>query len=169
MSTTYDASAPIATIPSRATSGSVSANTPNGASTRIQRTRRSIASATPRKKRTTGSRCSGATYKSESPNAKAKTMRGSIAPSAALRTGLEGTRSVIHCVRLGARRATSTPPVAPSADIAFARSTEVAAGSMARCEKTEGPMMAPASVPHASEETPSCRPRSAPPAIVPKL
>src|SRR4051812_7622434 len=138
MSATYAANAPIATAPSRATRGSESANTPNGARTRIHRTRRSIASPTPRKNRTTGSRWSTSIERSARPNRTANTIRGSIAPSAAARMGLAGTRSVNHLVRLAC--AGSTPPATLEAR---ARKAAMAPGSMRSRENAIGARMAP--------------------------
>ena len=53
--------------------------------------------------------------------------------------------SVIHCARFGARRVASAAAAAPNADIARARSTETALGSMTRCDSTSGPTRAPTS------------------------
>src|SRR5690349_14856024 len=142
MSTTYDASAPIATTPSRATSGNVSAKTPNGASTRIRRTSRNMASATPRKKRTTGSRYSEGVDNNAMPKATANTTSGNIAPSAAARTGFAGTKSTIHCKSVGARRAASAAEV-PKADAARERSAVTATGSIERRANTGGATIAP--------------------------
>ena len=95
-STTYVASAPTADSPMRATSGSASANTPIGATTSSHRTRTSIASAMARKNTTTRSRCSARTEPRARPSTRAKTISGSIAPSAAARKGFDGTSATSH-------------------------------------------------------------------------
>src|SRR5690242_18097838 len=143
MSRTYDASAPMAAKPSRATSGSDSANTPNGARTSTQRTRRSIASAMPRKNPTTGSRCSGAIASNAIPNTTANTTSGNIAPSAAARTGFGGTRSTSHCNAAGARREASAPAGVTNALPARACNVAIDAESIVTWAKTGGAMSAP--------------------------
>ena len=64
-------------------------------------TSRCIASAMPCVTRSTASRRSAATPASATPNSTAKTMTGSIAPSAAALITLGDTRSMNHCAIAG--------------------------------------------------------------------
>ena len=89
--------APAADRPSFDASGTASAKTPIGASSRIPATSRCIASATPCVTRNTASRRSAVTPASATPNRTANTMIGSIAPSAAALMTFGATRSTNHC------------------------------------------------------------------------
>src|SRR4051794_2899232 len=95
--TMYAMTAPAAPSPSFDASGTASAKTPNGASSRIPDTSRCIASATPCVSRSTASRRSACTPASATPNSTENTISGSIAPSAADLITLGDTRSTNHC------------------------------------------------------------------------
>ena len=97
----YAITAPAAASPSFEASGTASANTPKGASSRMPATSRCIASAMPCVTRSTASRRSAATPASATPNSTAKTMTGSIVPSAAALMTFGDTRSTNHCAIAG--------------------------------------------------------------------
>ncbi len=125
--TMYVASAPAALRPSRAASGTASANTPIGASCSTQRTSVIDVSRMLSKTRTTAERRCASMRVIAMPNAIAKMINGSMAPSAAALIGFAGTRSTSQVVNDGMLRALSP---ALAAAVALARSAAEAAGSM---------------------------------------
>ncbi len=132
----YPARAPIAEKPRRAARASASAKTPTGAVHRIHCTSVMAASRIASNTRTTVARRSPDKPATARPKASVKTMRGSIAPSAAARTGFAGTRSINHCAKPGIRRTLSA--VAVAVCDALACSAACAPGSMSKRPRIGG-------------------------------
>lgn len=128
--------APAALTPSRVASGTASAKTPIGAVRSTHCTRVSDASRIASKTRTTVARASPLRPAMARPKKSEKTMSGSIAPSAAARIGLFGTRPMSQSAKPGRRCMFSC--VALTVLAALACSAAEAAGSMGRRARMGG-------------------------------
>ena len=119
--------------PTRIASPSPRANTPYGESATIQWSRTEMDASTARNRSISGSRSVRGMRLAPMANAIENTSTGTIAPSAAARTALDGTSATIHC-------AAGTEAAAVPAAGTLARSEAAAAGSIGMRANTAGMM-----------------------------